>query len=60
MRIGQNLDLKNCIAARRIQILSRAAQRAALQLNDEQLQGQGSSPRILARESIKNIPRGSR
>ena len=38
-RMGENLDVKYCIAARLIQNLSGAARRAALQLKDEQLQG---------------------
>ena len=37
--MGENLDVKYCIAARLIQNLSGAARRAALQLKDEQLQG---------------------
>ena len=39
LRKSKNLMVQYCIAARRIQNFFGAAQRAALQLNDEQLQG---------------------
>ena len=42
--MGENLDVKYCIAARLIQNLSGAARRAALQLTDEELKAKPDDP----------------
>ena len=43
-RMGENLDVKYCIAARLIQNLSGSARRAALQLTDEELKAKPDDP----------------